>query len=271
MVKNQFKPDVLVNFVLPQINLLPQRTKEARVLYAYEFPEAFGLSKSMHQQKVWTDHIDDVHKGETSALYTYQKYREEINKVMNGKLAYDFNAAQTMISNLDYFYATQTSGKEQSIIPLMVANINYYLLNHVFSKEPEGQMINAMQALNQLQNFYESQNTYTKDKALALAKMAQYYHLDAYVQSFVEPYINLPEVKAYLIMLGYQTYNLNGDFYQNLITSAEVFPRDIWCSMFMMSCKIPFQVFNNETVRDLYCEKCNEELEQVLDASLPGL
>lgn len=270
VVKGQFKPDVLAEFILPQINLLLQQTKEHRVLYAYQFPKAFGLEQSIQAQKVWTDHIDDVHKHQTSPLYTYQKYREDVNNIISGKMACNFRSAQELISNLDYFYASQVSGVEHTKVPFMVANINYHLLNHVFSEKPAGNMVNAMQALNQLQNFYESHNTYTKDKALYLAKMAQYYHLETSIQSFLKPHIHLPEVQAYLILLNYQTYDTEGQFYKDLIQAADVFPKDDWCSMFMRSCRIPFQVFNNETVRHLYCEKCEEELEQVLDDSLFG-
>lgn len=268
VVKGKLKPHVLVHFILPQINLLERETKEHRVLYAYEYPKAFGLDKSKREQEVWINHIDDVHKGETSSLYTYQKYYEEVNAIIQGKSRCDFKYAQNLIFNLESFYTNLKTPKNTFQISSMVANINYYLLNHVFNDKPKGNMINAMQALNQLQNFYETQINYTVENALALAKMAQYYRLESYVTSFLESHAHLPEVQAYIIMLEYQTYDLNGSFYQNLTKAADVFPRDIWCSMFLNSCTIPFQVFNNEKVRDLYCEKCSEELNNHLESSI---
>ena len=30
----------------------------------------------------------------------------------------------------------------------------------------------------------------------------------------------------------------------------------IWCNMFMTSCTIPFQAFDNDELRNVFCEKC---------------
>ncbi len=264
IVNKHFKPNILTKFILPQINILPLKTKELRVLYAFEFPKAFKLNNAMAAQKVWTEHIHAMHKFETSSLYTYQTYRLEVNKLMNGEIAYDFNKAQELISQLNTLYSSKKEDSSYTRIPFMVANINLYLLNQVFNNKPKANRFNALKALNQLQNFYETQHIYTQEKALSLAKISEYYQLDQHTRTFVKPYINSPEVLAYLLIQEYQQYNIEGSFYQDLIKSANVFPRNVWCSMFINPCKIPFQVFNNKVIRDLYCEKCEKELNAIL-------
>lgn len=264
VVKQTLPPQYLTNFILPQMNLLPLKTKEHRVLYAYEFPQDFGLDKK--NQMIWKDHIEDVYQSNTSPQYIYQKYRLKVNNLINGQSTSHFNQTQKLINSLKQFYENNPVDTLYSRIPFMVANINLYLLNNIFNDKPEGHRINALKALKQLQYFYESQNLYNENKALNMAKMAEYYHLDLQTRTFLEPFLDSPKVQAYLLLLEYQPYDLYGSFYNDLIKAADQFPNAVWCSMFLYSCKIPFQVFNKEEIRDLYCEKCQEELQEILES-----
>ena len=54
-------------------------------------------------------------------------------------------------------------------------------------------------------------------------------------------------------------------FYKWMAHAAIILTKDEYCGMFTGSCNMSFQVFDNETIRNTYCEKCKEKSNYALD------
>lgn len=255
-------PSIIETFVLPQINMLPQKTKELKVLYDFYFQNSTAPSRST---KVWIDHIDDMHRNTLSSEYVYQRYFSTVEGLSKGKLKWSEDKCQELISLID---ATVIQNPNSEINPLfssMVTNINYYLLNQIFSDDAKGQQVNALKAINQLKTYYDKTNTYTVDKAISLLKLCEFFYLEEYLQHFTSPHENDFRIQAHLLELQYWPEPITNSFYKQLIETSHIYPKSVWCSMFIKDCKIPFQVFNNNELRQIYCEKCEEELNEIMN------
>jgi hypothetical protein len=49
-------------------------------------------------------------------------------------------------------------------------------------------------------------------------------------------------------------------YYMRLIELAYSMETTLWCSLFFQQCGIPFQAFDNEALRTIFCERCQQAI-----------
>ena len=77
----------------------------------------------------------------------------------------------------------------------------------------------------------------------------------------LKPYLDLDYVRAYVYPMYYRHPTSEGaDIVYNKLTELpDIMGITSWCSMFLNECKIPFQAFDHEKLRDIFCKKCMME------------
>lgn len=60
----------------------------------------------------------------------------------------------------------------------------------------------------------------------------------------------------YKIMFQHKEEYPETDFYEALMNSRQKLSKEEWCSMFVGPCNLSFQLFDNETLRNMYCKEC---------------
>lgn len=138
-------------------------------------------------------------------------------------------------------------------------NFNMLALNHFFKNSPEEQQHNAIMALAQVYEFYSNNDLMYDTLALNLARVATYYQNPDKGVDFVAPYqyVN-DEALAFVNEVAYvhSSDPLSVFYYEKLIADFERMETITWCNMFTKPCGIPFQAFDYEALRNLYCKEC---------------
>ena len=149
-------------------------------------------------------------------------------------------------------------------------NLNFLLLNKVFSKEKKEKKVDATKSIKQLKTFYEKNDLMNAQKALYLAETAVYYDNVNYAFTLLDAYEDDDAILKYQMTLMYKMpYHYGGKKYINLLLEAkETMSAYNWCNMFMSNCGIPFQIMESEEIHDVFCEECldkNEIIKELLD------
>ena len=147
-------------------------------------------------------------------------------------------------------------------------NANYILLNDLLKTDRRKYGIDAKKSIMQLFEFYESNNNLTVDLRIDLAQMAVYYLNTEDGLSILNPLFNLNDsVRDYIMTVGYIHISERGaqDYYNILEELKESMDNNMWCNMFIKDCGIPFQAFDYEPIRKLFCEHCMKENNMILE------
>jgi len=116
----------------------------------------------------------------------------------------------------------------------------------------------ALKSIKIIYAYYNKYDLMNTDKALQLAKICNYYQHPGVASEILEPYLTNDTVIAYYLCTGYLHSSTQGSeqYYRELISYSESMNPEIWCNMFMSECGIPFQSFDYEELRNVFCSKC---------------
>ena len=170
--------------------------------------------------------------------------QDQIQEIMN------------ILQPLKQFYYQDPVAKEN--IEGLIFNLNMLLLNNVFPQNPEGYSKNAEVALNQVSLYYSQNDTVDVNRIVNMCKMAVFYQNIFQAQTLALPYMHEPGVMTYIVPLSYRHPSDpgTGRYYQHIIELSKTVEPEVWCNFFMNECAIPFQAFDHEALRDVFCEKC---------------
>ena len=140
----------------------------------------------------------------------------------------------------------------------LVLNLNFLLLEKVFIDIPEEANEDAQKSISFIHEYYQSKNELNDTIALKIGKLAVYYGETQFAVALLQQFNNSPHVLPYLLQLGYYhpSASTNRAYYEQLISSFDMLGDATWCNLFFDTCKIPFQAFDDEKLRDTFCEEC---------------
>lgn len=200
----------------------------------------------------------EIAKNYPEVIYNYcwhktneliQKEKVEIEEIQN-----IFN----VLEYLNQYYNSKKSNKDK--IDHINLNLNYLLMS-IFKTDPMMHSDEALKMLYQIQKFYEDNDMVTNERMLELARGHVYFSNISTANDLLNTMPNYELAKAYYLVLKFQHYDGENqdEYYNDLIASFKKIDSEIWCNLFLNHCAIPFQVFDHEELRDLFCEECLEK------------
>lgn len=264
VVQGKIDPAFLAAIKMPNMYKDHHGLVQAYVLFGLEFNESF--SKNSHWQSNYLKDIEHIHQNCMEPTHILPEFlfiliRNSIDFYFKTKSA-DFDKLQNLLSLLEQMEPIYRSDPDAKLnIDKLNFNLNVLLLNAVFAKEPMKYSGNAIKSIAQLYKFYETYNHLSGSKAIELGKTAVYFHQIYPAIELMQPFAHEDSVMAYILPLGYQHISTEGslNWYDKVIKAADEMDTTIWCNMFFDECKIPFQAFDYEPLRSLFCERCLEE------------
>jgi len=232
---------------------------EKFMLYSYEFPKVFRNNKTWLSRALSIESAivkEGINKASDEFIYCYSNNKiEHFNK---GKVV-SKNEIQSVIDNLELLkYKYESSSFYETNIDKLNYNLNMNLLSKSFLIDMKANASEAEKAINHLFAYYTKNNKLNDTVALKLAKFAVKYDNVFLAIKILEPFKNNETVMAYLVPLYYQHSSTEGseDYYNLLLSLSKSMTPEVWCNMFISQCKLPFQAFDHEALRNVFCEKC---------------
>lgn len=231
---------------------------EKFVMYGYQFYKYF------RKKSFWVDNnrklSTSLFEADTTSLSTefiYNDCRLKIDKIIKKEIVKQ-KEVQAIIDEMEFLDEFYFSSKEAAHnIDKMTFNLNFVLLNKVFIEDTKKYAVDAEFCISQILDFYKKNNLINSSLAFKLAKIAVFYENSCLAQTILVPYLDNQQILEYSLQLGYHHPSENNEMYYNkLIELSNQMDTDVWCNMFIGNCKIPFQAFDHERLRNTFCKKC---------------
>ena len=132
------------------------------------------------------------------------------------------------------------------------------LLNKVFIKDIREKSEEAKKSIQQIYTIYNRNNEITDSLALKLANVVVHYENISFALEILSSHMKNNTILAYAMPLMYDHKSIvsSDNLEAKLINLSETMNHELWCNMFLNHCGIPFQAFDNENLRNVFCEKC---------------
>lgn len=195
---------------------------------------------------------------ETSAFLRYNLSKIEFNQIKTNGTSKQIDI-QSVVDILESINANSISSmKLRNQIHNLTYNMNYYLLNEVWYNEPSPNSENARGALSQILKYHHKQNSVNDSVAYVLSKIAIHFSNNQQAGYLLSNYGTSPKSKALLMTLGYTHISSihSENYFKKLMKLKSEIESDVWCELFLNECSIPFQAFDSEQLRGLFCEEC---------------
>jgi hypothetical protein len=256
---SKVSPTVLANLRLPDYYNRNIALTEKFILYGIKYPNEYNLNYYWKENaKKLRDNLIKNYIHEVSNLFIYTdcviKTTELHNKAI--VLQKDVQVILLELEHLNKYY------KESEIntmnIDIISFDLNFILANKVFTEDMKGKASDAQKSILQMIRFYQKHNLYDYKKALELAKLAVLYNNIEFANSILIPFLGQDTVLAYTLPLAYHhvSANFSESYYDYLIKMSSQMNINVWCNIFFDKCGIPFQAFDHEGLRNVFCEKC---------------
>lgn len=265
-VEKRVEPSVLASIQMYPDYYQDHVLVQKYILYGYEFEDAFQANKHWvdahlkDQRFIITDCTEHI---KPEYVLTYVSHLCDIyieNETANFK---NVQAALSALGGLDSIYKTNADAAEK--IDRLNFNLNMLLINYVYDKNPLKYSGNAIRSLAQINEYYVKHDKMTGSIAVNLAKIAVKYQNIQQAVNILYPYTEEDSVMAYMMPLGYDHPSRPmEEYYTELVDLSETMDPMIWCNMFMGQCMIPFQALDDEALRNVFCEKCMNRNEIIL-------
>ncbi len=113
---------------------------------------------------------------------------------------------------------------------------------------------------------YEYYKTLQADTEIAMkfARFFVFYEFENIAISIIKPFATTEnpdhDILIYYLKLSYvHPYEYpQSNYYSELIEAKKILTKEEWCGLFIGNCNISFQIFDNEEIRDIYCNECEE-------------
>lgn len=266
-------PEIFSQLPFPEIGHKHDEFRQLYVLFGIEYPEFFRTKKWVEDSTMITNQLIKTDKVKLLEAFEYHKLRILVNKFKEGG-KFDAVIIDELLDSgnkLQQFYENDPTAYEN--INKANFNLNMFAVNNLFYKTPRLSQENAVNSLSQIHSYYDQNNLLYDTLALKLAKMFIYFSSSHYAIQIIEPYNYKNEtITTYLNEISYvhNSASFAAPYYQKLITDSKILPIDIWCNMFLKPCGIPFQAFDHEALRELYCSECiglNKFLQQIYNGA----
>lgn len=278
VVKGQLPPAFLASLEIPFDYDAYHPLDEKFLFYGDEFPEAFRNNNfwvkthEMGSKLLIKDCQDSAH---LSLSFVYQCVRVGIQELLSqpGSVSEEnVSYLFSLISRLEPLYVSDSTARVG--IDRMSATLHLILLHDVYVSKPMEKANAAAGSMVQLYGFYDYYGLLTPQKALQLAKTAVTYNN---ISMAIGILMSFPDYDSALVLLMKLSYshpsylssevvrNFADSYYTRLIELAESMETSLWCSMFVQQCGIPFQAFDTEALRTVFCERCGKGIGILFD------
>lgn len=262
VIAQKVDTSLLTNLSLPVTFNFNPKLSEQFILYGYQFQKEFlkngiwistkdRLSRSLLNKYLY--HLSDE--------FIYNDCRIKVNKLNNKKVILQKNIQNILneMNLLSSFYNHSEIAAEN--IERLSFDLNMLLINRCFMNKPKEKSEEALFAIYQIQSFYEKYESMNSCLALSLAKLLVYYNNNGTALSTLSPYMDEDFILSYAIPLYYRhsSSESSKNFYDWLINLSKQMETDTWCNLFLSKCNIPFQAFDHEQLRDIFCAKCMDK------------
>jgi len=252
----------LASFKLPDYYNQNIELTEKFILYGMKYSSEYNNNsywKNNHKTirtQLIKNHVKDV-----SAIFIYNDCVRKTVELAEKPSTTQENIQEVFneLEYLKYFY--NKSRINAFNVELLSFDLNFMLANTVYPKDKKANADDAQKSILQMYKFYKKNNLYNYDKALKLSKLAVLYNNTNLANSLLEHYTTEDSVLAYKLPLNYQhsSVRLSEKYYQYLIKMSSKMNINTWCNLFFRECGIPFQAFDHDELRNVFCEKCKEK------------
>lgn len=261
VVAQKVDTTVLAQLRLPKSYTTNFKLAERFIIAGYQFNDAFKGNKQ------WLAAKDGLrrslvmkysHRLTGAFIYIDCRLKMDALKRKNFIPQSDIQAILDEMELLATFY--NTSAEVTSNIDRLAFNLNMLLLNRCFVDNPEEKSEEAYHCILQVREFYEENQEMNSSMALKLAKLMVHYNNVVPALTILQPYMGEESVRCYAIPLMYQHSSspFSSNYYDQLISLSHEMDTSVWCNLFLWKCGIPFQAFDHEPLRAMFCEKCME-------------
>lgn len=212
------------------------------------FAEEFGSEK--FNKKTWTD-IYGLYgadaKDEPRILQNF--FVEQFNLLKEGKGEVSAGELKQVALYLGYHKGWEEMSQ------IMLLDVDFHIVNNNI----EGEVFEA--AMDEIYDHFMTHKV-SPDRILKVAYIFSYYQDYLRCYNLIEPYIDFDNPHEGILVLYMKL------FYQNIqeypytpytdlvFRVKEVISERVWCDAFVGPCNISYQVFDDERIRDAYCESC---------------
>ncbi|MCE2682280.1 MAG: CAP domain-containing protein [Cryomorphaceae bacterium] len=263
------KPSILANIEMPANYITNSELAQKFVLYGLEFEAEFSDKKDWKERH--EQDISQLSKKEFSLLtdpFNYFLARREVEKHRNiaPKNINRFEEIVEILNQMKPIYANDSITRTQ--IDRLNVNANYMLLFYLLKSDPQANSKTAIQSISQIYEYYKKNNGLSAEKLISLAKMAIYYDNTEHGLNMMAPVKAINDsIYAYYMSVKYVNIEDPGSdlYYLELLRLNKTMDRNIWCNMFINKCGIPFQAFDYEPLRKVFCEQCLDINRTIID------
>lgn len=259
---DKLPPSFMANVIMPQRFESNGELAQQYILIGHEFEEEFKENRFWIANNVAIENaLFHTKNLRFIPEFSYYSVRKSIQQFVEGKKG-DDNLIQKQFSrltSLKNFYASNPVVAEN--ITKLNFNANVLLVNYYYSLNTVEHASDGIKSLLQLYEFYTKRDLLNVDLNNRLARCAIHFHDINLAVDMLKSYYSDDEALNFLMPLMYQHPSSIGasTYYQELIDLSKTMNTTIWCNMFMGECKIPFQAFDHEELRNQFCEKCLNE------------
>ena len=241
---------------------------EKFIQYGYQYPEIYSNNQTWVATKIDIEEAifaQGIEKVSLGFLYSYSKVETEKLMTKENVLKEEIVTIFKYMERLKPLYIKSESITQN--IDKMYFNLNMILLNSVFIISPTAHSKEAYTSIKNIYQYYSNTNQMNDSLAFKLAKLAVHYQNNSLALKIVKPYISKEYILSYGVPLEYRHISDEGSesYYNYLIKLSNTMTDDGWCNLFMNECKIPFQAFDHEELRNTFCKKCVELNETLIE------
>lgn len=256
---NKLDTAMIAQLKMPKYFYQDFKLIEAYLMSRYQYPTHFKNNKTwLANEKKLTTILFEKHFRFLSSEFIYNYTKINTENLQQQKIE-TLKRVENLFEYLTYLDAFRPLSEELRLnIDKLVHNLNVLLLNKYFNTDATKYGEDAYKSILHLQAIYQRQGTLTDSVIIELAKTAVFYKEINLALTFLMPHLDKPNVLAYALPMYYQhnAFDTNNGFYKRLIAQSEKMDSALWCSLFLRNYGVPFQAFDDEALRSIYCGKC---------------
>jgi len=272
VIHDSLEIEELAKFRVPAFAQSSPQLIQQEILYGFEFEKAFKQFNANWKKSQLPAMVGLYQRirGKASLLpeFLYQLVRLQVDKFkrMPPSKQEQIQKLLNMMRDLKSSYKVDSTFRWN--IDQLNFDLNVMLLNEVFPKNSDliGSGADASKCIAQLFQYYEKYDEMTDSIAIALTKCAIEYGDTELAVKLLQPYATTDVTLDLFMQLSWNHSSEEQwqSYYNTLIKLRETMNIDIWCNMFMGDCRIPFQAFDHEELRNTFCESCMDKNKEIL-------
>lgn len=257
-------PDKFHQFQQLMRHYIIKGSLDANYLFEYLPPKRQEYAESWFNLKVFGEEFNNKKFKEMTWSDIYQIYDQEAlrePRILQNFFVEQFNQIKDSGGSADpselkkaaQFLGTHEGWEEMAEI--MSLNLNFYVLN------TSSEEVAVKTALNEIYNYFMDHKV-SPDRIYKVAMVFAYAEDYKRCYELIEPYIDFENPHEGILILYMKLFyqNIqefpNSNYRQLVFDVKEVVAEKAWCEAFVGPCNISFQVFDDEVIRDAYCETC---------------